>query len=135
MNNTSKVIILGSNDRACLAATRELGKKNINITNVYFDIKTIANSSKYVQKNIYLGNPILNVSNFITKLLDYLEKNKIDTKKLFDLGQSDEVKTMLIQNTKEAVEQGVFGAPTFIIDNELIFGQDRLNFLKLALKL
>ena len=42
---------------------------------------------------------------------------------------------MLIQNTKKAVEQGVFGAPTFIIDNELIFGQDRLNFIKLALKL
>ena len=71
----------------------------------------------------------------LSVLQEYLEKNEIDTKKLFDLVQSDEVKTMLIQNTKEAVEQGVFGAPTFIIDNELIFGQDRLNFIKLALKL
>jgi len=67
-------------------------------------------------------------------LQEYLEKNNIDTKKLFDLAQSDEVKTMLIQNTKKAVEEGVFGAPTFLIKNELIFGQDRLNFLKLALK-
>jgi 2-hydroxychromene-2-carboxylate isomerase len=71
----------------------------------------------------------------LSVLQEYLEKNEIDTKKLFDLVQSDEVKTILIQNTKEAVEQGVFGAPTFIIDNELIFGQDRLNFIKLALKL
>ena len=68
-------------------------------------------------------------------LQEYLEKNNIDTKKLFDLAQSDEVKTMLIQNTKKAVDNGVFGAPTFVIDDELIFGQDRLNFLKLALKL
>jgi 2-hydroxychromene-2-carboxylate isomerase len=68
-------------------------------------------------------------------LQEYLEKNNIDTKKLFDLVQSDEVKTMLIQNTKKAVDQGVFGAPTFIIDDELIFGQDRLDFLKSALKL
>jgi len=67
-------------------------------------------------------------------LQEYLEKNNIDTKKLFDLAQSDEVKTMLIQNTKKAVDEGVFGAPTFLIKNELIFGQDRLNFLKLALK-
>ena len=67
-------------------------------------------------------------------LQEYLEKNNIDTKKLFDLAQSNEVKTMLIQNTKKAVDQGVFGAPTFLIKNELIFGQDRLNFLKLALK-
>jgi 2-hydroxychromene-2-carboxylate isomerase len=68
-------------------------------------------------------------------LQEYLEKNNIDTKKLFDLVQSDEVKTMLIQNTKKALDQGVFGAPTFIIDDELIFGQDRLDFLKSALKL
>ena len=71
----------------------------------------------------------------ITILQEYLEQNNIDTKKLFDLAQSDDVKTMLIQNTKNAVDNGVFGAPTFLVDNELIFGQDRLSFLKLALKL
>ena len=71
----------------------------------------------------------------ISILQDYLDKSDIDTVKLFDLAQSDEVKTILIQNTKEAVAKGVFGAPTFLIGDELIFGQDRLNFLKLALKL
>jgi 2-hydroxychromene-2-carboxylate isomerase len=71
----------------------------------------------------------------ISILQDYLDKSDINTVKLFDLAQSDEVKTILIQNTKEAVAKGVFGAPTFLIGEELIFGQDRLNFLKLALKL
>ena len=71
----------------------------------------------------------------ISILQDYLDKSDINTVKLFDLAQSDEVKTILIQNTKEAVAKGVFGAPTFFIGDELIFGQDRLNFLKLALKL
>ena len=71
----------------------------------------------------------------ISILQDYLDKCDINTVKLFDLAQSDEVKTILIQNTKEAVAKGVFGAPTFLIGDELIFGQDRLNFLKLALKL
>ena len=67
-------------------------------------------------------------------LQDYLEKNDIDSTTLFSLAQSDDIKTILIQNTKEAVIKGVFGAPTFIVDEELIFGQDRLNFLKSALK-
>ena len=67
-------------------------------------------------------------------LQEYLEKNNIDTSELFALSQSDEVKTTLIQNTKTAVEKGVFGAPTFFVDDEIIFGQDRLNFLRLALK-
>ena len=71
----------------------------------------------------------------VSILQKYLEQNNIDAKKLFDLVQSDEVKTMLIQNTKNAVANGVFGAPTFLVDDELIFGQDRLSFLKLALKL
>ena len=67
-------------------------------------------------------------------LQDYLNKNGIDTKELFSLVQSDEIKSSLIKNTAQAVEKGVFGAPTFIVNNELIFGQDRLEFLKLALK-
>jgi len=70
----------------------------------------------------------------ISILQEYLEKNNIDTSELFTLSQSDEVKTTLIQNTKIAVEKGVFGAPTFFVDDEIIFGQDRLNFLRLALK-
>lgn len=65
---------------------------------------------------------------------DYLNKNEIDTDQLFSLVQSDEIKSELIENTKEAVENGVFGAPTFMINNELIFGQDRLEFLRMALK-
>ena len=67
-------------------------------------------------------------------LQEYLEKNNINTSKLFTLSQSDEVKATLIQNTKIAVEKGVFGAPTFFVDDEIIFGQDRLNFLRLALR-
>jgi len=65
---------------------------------------------------------------------DYLNKNEIDTDHLFSLVQSDEIKSELIENTKQAVENGVFGAPTFMINNELIFGQDRLEFLRMALK-
>lgn len=65
---------------------------------------------------------------------DYLNKNEINTDQLFSLVQSDEIKSELIENTKQAVENGVFGAPTFMINNELIFGQDRLEFLRMALK-
>ena len=67
-------------------------------------------------------------------LQDYLNKNGINTDELFSLVQSDEIKSSLIENTQQAVEKGVFGAPTFIVNNELILGQDRLEFLKMALK-
>ena len=63
-------------------------------------------------------------------LKNYLEKSGIETDELFNLCQDQEVKNQLISNTQEAVSKGIFGAPSFIIDDKLIFGQDRLHFVK-----
>ena len=48
--------------------------------------------------------------------------------------QSPEIKALYENNTNEAIERGVFGAPTYIIDDELFWGQDRLQFVEKALK-
>jgi 2-hydroxychromene-2-carboxylate isomerase len=36
-------------------------------------------------------------------------------------------------NTEDAIEAGVFGAPTFVIGGQLFWGQDRLDFVARAL--
>ena len=38
-------------------------------------------------------------------------------------------KAQLANMTDEAIQLGVFGAPTFIIDDQIYWGQDRLNFV------
>ncbi len=43
---------------------------------------------------------------------------------------SPEVKAELVSATEAAVSRGVFGAPTFIVDGELFWGQDRLDFVE-----
>jgi 2-hydroxychromene-2-carboxylate isomerase len=45
-----------------------------------------------------------------------------------------EVKGQLVATTEEAVARGVFGAPTFFVDGEMFFGQDRLAFVREALQ-
>jgi 2-hydroxychromene-2-carboxylate isomerase len=40
---------------------------------------------------------------------------------------------LLIDNTEEAMSQGVFGVPSFVVESELFWGQDRLEFLEQAL--
>ncbi|AHL76482.1 DSBA oxidoreductase [Stutzerimonas stutzeri] len=45
----------------------------------------------------------------------------------------DRVKHALKANTEEAVQRGVFGAPTFFVGDEMFFGQDRLGFVEDAL--
>ena len=59
---------------------------------------------------------------------------KIAFNELSTLAKSDKVSKIYIDNTKEAVEKNVFGAPTYIFNNELFWGQDRLEFLERALK-
>ncbi len=48
--------------------------------------------------------------------------------------QDQAVKDSLKATTEEAVERGVFGAPTFFVGEEMFFGQDRLDFVEEALK-
>ena len=37
-------------------------------------------------------------------------------------------------NTEEAIAAGVFGAPSYVVDGELFWGQDRLDFLERRLR-
>ncbi len=45
-----------------------------------------------------------------------------------------EVKATLTAHTDEAVARGVFGAPSCFVGEQLFFGQDRLDFVREALK-
>jgi 2-hydroxychromene-2-carboxylate isomerase len=47
--------------------------------------------------------------------------------------QDPAVKAKLRADTESAVERGVFGAPTFFVDGEMYWGQDRLEFVDRAL--
>jgi 2-hydroxychromene-2-carboxylate isomerase len=44
-----------------------------------------------------------------------------------------EIKDALKAATSEAVERGVFGAPTFFVGDEMFWGNDRLHFVEAAL--
>jgi len=59
---------------------------------------------------------------------------KINFKELSVLAKSEQVSKIYADNTNEAIEKNVFGAPTYIFNNELFWGQDRLEFLERALK-
>ncbi|AEG92003.1 2-hydroxychromene-2-carboxylate isomerase-like protein [Ramlibacter tataouinensis TTB310] len=52
---------------------------------------------------------------------------------LLALTQQPEVKERLKTATQEAVARGVFGAPTFFVDGQMFWGQDRIDFVKEAL--
>ncbi len=62
-----------------------------------------------------------------------LEQAGVEAKPLFERAATPEVKQELRATTDEAVERGVFGAPTFFVDDEMFFGADHLPFIERAL--
>ncbi|WP_170755682.1 2-hydroxychromene-2-carboxylate isomerase [Ruegeria lacuscaerulensis] len=54
----------------------------------------------------------------------------VDGQTLLARANEDSVKEHLKNNTNAAVEQGVFGIPTFFVEEEMFFGKDRLEQLE-----
>ncbi len=49
------------------------------------------------------------------------------------LGRLGDARTELFERTERALAKGVFGAPAYVFDDELFWGQDRLPFVERAL--
>lgn len=60
------------------------------------------------------------------------EAEGFDVEEIVALGTAQENKDKLRANTEEAVKRGVFGAPSFFVDDELFFGHDRLDYVERA---
>jgi len=59
---------------------------------------------------------------------------KINFEDLNKLAMSDKIKNIYEANTQEAINMNIFGVPTYIYNNEMFWGQDRLELLEYSLK-
>jgi 2-hydroxychromene-2-carboxylate isomerase len=116
-------------------------KNNIRFKfNAYFPIRSLNlmrgvlvaeedNVKKYYIDNIF--NTIwqdginMNDSIVIQKILQNLNINP----KTFSLRTTSSlIKDLLRKKTNEAFKKGVFGAPTFVVNDKIFWGQDRIEF-------
>ena len=74
----------------------------------------------YWRKNIDISN-----EKNVVKILDTCSINKID---FFKDIENNKVKDKLKKLTTLAFEKDIFGAPTFIVNNKIFWGQDRLEY-------
>ena len=66
-------------------------------------------------------------------LAEVLSSAGLDAPAILGRIGDDDIKEQLKANTAEAVERGAFGAPTFYVEGEMFFGNDRLDFLEAKL--
>ena len=116
-------------------------KKNIKFNfNYYFPIKTVNfmrgviiaeedNFEKfYIEKifnAIWKDGLNMNDQNIIEKVIKNMDINP----KTFLLRATDiKIKDKLKKLTDDALKKGIFGAPTFLINKKIFWGQDRLSY-------
>lgn len=59
---------------------------------------------------------------------------KISFEELSKLATSDKIKKIYEANTQEAINMNIFGVPSYVYNNEIFWGQDRLELLEYSLK-
>ena len=59
---------------------------------------------------------------------------KISFEELNKLATSDKIKKIYEANTQEAINMNIFGVPSYVYNNEIFWGQDRLELLEYSLK-
>jgi 2-hydroxychromene-2-carboxylate isomerase len=62
------------------------------------------------------------------------DENGMDGKALLAATETAEVQAEYQANTEEAMAIGVFGAPTYVFEGELFWGQDRIDMLEWRLR-
>ena len=116
-------------------------KNKINFRfNSYFPIRTLGlmrgvliaeedNIQNYYIEKIYdaiwVDGLNLNDQNIVDKVLKNME---INPKTFFLRSSNQNIKDLLKKKTQEAFQKGIFGAPTFYVNNKLFWGQDRLEY-------
>ena len=101
-----------------------------------FTIATIANG-----QNLNFGKEVLtklwadeqDISQDAV-LENICKKLNINFSELKKQAETEEIENIYLSNSQEAIDKGVFGAPSFILNNELFWGQDRLDFLEDKIK-
>ena len=95
--------------RGYLAVNNELKEK-------FFDLCF----DYYWKENVDFSN-VQNIENVLKECL-------IDKDYFFNQIQNQKIKDELKELTKNAFENDIFGAPTFVVNNKIFWGQDRLDY-------
>ena len=69
----------------------------------------------------------------LSTLISLLSRQSIDGETLSKKVSESDIKELLIDETSFAIEKGVFGVPTIIIDDDLFWGNDQMEHIELFL--
>ena len=123
-------------------------KINLNPQPEYFPSRSLLPTNVIISLKLLNFNNIFEIANTImeglwvkqmdiddpTNLKKILLRYYKTAEEILEFAQSDVVKKELKKYTEDAIKLSVFGAPTYIIDDQVFWGQDRLDFVERYIK-
>ncbi len=98
--------------------------------NIIFDFEKSYDFTMSVCKALWEEDKDISNESILFSIAEKFGEEKI----LKTLMNSKKIKNKLEKNTKEALDQGLFGVPSFVYKKELFWGQDRIFFLEKKIK-
>ena len=102
--------------------------KSLNLMRGVFVAEEDNFKSYYIESifnSIWQDGLNMNDENVVQKVLKNLNVNP---KTFFLRSTSSSIKELLKKRTGEAYDKGIFGAPSFVVNNKIFWGQDRIEF-------
>ena len=96
-------------------------KNNINVDNLIFSF----------QKAVWADEKDISDEKIV---LEICKTNNFNSNSIIEDANSEKIINEYKNNTEEALSKNVWGSPTFIYNNELFWGQDRIDFLERAIQ-
>ena len=90
-------------------------------TNQAFDLANNIMSALWVEN--------LNIDDEDT-IINILKKMDLDADEILNYAKTKECEDAMKSGTRLAIEKGVFGAATYIVNDQIYWGQDRLDFVE-----
>ena len=97
------------------------GVENLKKVENYFEL---ANN---IMNSLWVRNQDVDNEDVLINILNLMNLN---SKKIISFAKSEECKKIFEEYTQLAIKKNVFGAPTYIINDQIYWGQDRLDFVE-----
>ena len=90
-------------------------------TNKDFDL------AQNIMNALWVQDLDIDDENILSKIL---RQTDLSSKEILSCAKSDECKNLFEEYTNLAIKENVFGAPTYILEDQVYWGQDRLDFVE-----
>ena len=127
LNRWSKFLNIKLNPQPKFFPSKSLLPSLIIIAGKIQKVENYFELANNIMNSLWVRNQDVDNEDVLINILNLMD---LDSKKIISFAKSEECKKIFEEYTQLAIKKNVFGAPTYIINDQIYWGQDRLDFVE-----